>query len=167
MLVGILHLCKSRQSGAHIGFAYEDVNGHKVTETLKDVFAKQAVEKLTAKFPLQCTVNSNGIMATKAKTSQTATAAQKDDKANPKKSVLTDDEGVFRLPMAKGAKATLEFSFVGMETQTVSVANNQPAQAPARGDEGQLDRDGERCGDGYLQAKQGGIYRFGQPHERR
>lgn len=136
----------SRQSGVHIGFAYEDVNGHKVTETLKDVFAKQAVEKLIAKFPLQCTVNSNGIMVTKAKTSQTATAAAKDDnvlegtvadvdgnplprvivrdKANPKKSVLTDDEGVFRLPMAKGAKATLEFSFVGMETQTVSVTNN-------------------------------------------
>lgn len=136
----------SRQSGVHIGFAYEDVNGHKVTETLKDVFAKQAVEKLIAKFPLQCTVNSNGIMVTKAKTSQTATAAPKDDnvlegtvadvdgnplprvivrdKANPKKSVLTDDEGVFRLPMAKGAKATLEFSFVGMETQTVSVTNN-------------------------------------------
>ena len=136
----------SRQSGVHIGFAYEDVNGHKVTETLKDVFAKQAVEKLIAKFPLQCTVNSNGIMVTKAKTSHTATAAPKDDnvlegtvadvdgnplprvivrdKANPKKSVLTDDEGVFRLPMAKGAKATLEFSFVGMETQTVSVANN-------------------------------------------
>lgn len=135
----------SRQSEVHIGFAYEDVNGYKVTLTLKDATAKEAVDKLIGKFPLTCSVTNNGIMVTKT-TAKAQAATSNDDnvlegtvvdvdgnplprvivneKGNTKKNVLTDNDGVFRYPLAKGAKATLEFSFIGMETQTVNVTNN-------------------------------------------
>lgn len=40
------------------------------------------------------------------------------------RTVITDDNGVFHFPLAKGEKALIEFSFVGMETQVVSVTNS-------------------------------------------
>ena len=108
----------SRQSEVHIGFAYEDVNGYKVTLTLKDATAKEAVDKLIGKFPLTCSVTNNGIMVTKT-TAKVQAATSNDD--NVLEGTVVDVDGN---PLAKGAKATLEFSFIGMETQTVNVTNN-------------------------------------------
>lgn len=138
----------SRQSGVHIGFAYDDVDGYKVTETLTAVTAREAVGKLLARFPLKYEVTSSGIMVSKGDKSQPSpsdgpvssdgvlegTVVDVDGNPLPRvivrskdgrqKGVVTDDNGVFRFPLAKGDKATLEFSFIGMETQVVSVTNN-------------------------------------------
>ena len=68
----------SRQSEVHIGFAYEDVNGYKVTLTLKDLSAKEAVDQLIGKFPLTSSVTNNGIMVTK-KTAKVHATNNNDD----------------------------------------------------------------------------------------
>lgn len=135
----------SRQSEVHIGFAYEDVETYKVTETIKQKTAKEAVDQLISKFPLQSSVTANGIMVTRTQQVKKSAPQGSDDfvegtvvdnegqplpqviikmKGNSKANAVSDIDGVFRFPLAKGEKADLEFSFIGMETKTISVTNN-------------------------------------------
>lgn len=136
-------------SGVNILFAYEDVNTYKVTETLTNVTAEEAVRKVIGKYPLTYVVKENGkyISVTKKEVA----VAEVPAKANlPVKKVYegvvvdeadmpligvavtisgvsnfgvaTDIDGHFLMEVPEdksGASNMLVFSYIGMNTETV------------------------------------------------
>src|SRR5574344_2781491 len=137
-----------KASGVRVEFAYEDVNPYRVTVSLKDVTAAQAVKAVVADYPLTYSIKADGkfiIISRLHRVIQQPKRIQQkghnatvvhgkvvDASNSPLPGVnvtmksngsgmTTDGNGNYTIYLEKGAKETLIFSFIGMKTTSFTV----------------------------------------------
>ena len=137
----------SEKSGIHVGFAYEDVEAYRVTKSLRNTTAAEAVNTVISGTPLKATIVNNSITVSKRGTNRRlvgqdngigndATVVEGtvvdehnvplagvtvfSSKAN--KGVVTNADGRFSINLPEGVKSELLFSFIGMKQQMVNVS---------------------------------------------
>ena len=130
----------SKKSGVNVTFAYEDVEKYNVTKALKNVDANEAVKTVLDGKPLTFNVHNGRITVFRAELAKMAenmyhaegVVVDTDGQPLPGVSVksgdgqticLTDVDGKFRIMISKGQSAQLMFSYIGMESQTVTLSS--------------------------------------------
>lgn len=134
-----------KKSGVRVQFAYEDVGGYNVSVKLTNVTAEEAVKKVIDNRPLTYKfVDGKFIVVSKRKQNPLADnndyyeikgrVVDANDDPLPGVSIgidggrmaaTTDKDGHFTIRVANSETKTLQFSFVGMETQTVKLAGKR------------------------------------------
>jgi TonB-linked SusC/RagA family outer membrane protein len=139
-------------SGVRVDFAYEDVNPYRVTVSLKNVSAQEAVKSVIGDYPLTFTIKSDGkfiVVSRQHKVIQqqlrriqaggkgtTVIHGKVVDASNsPMPGVnvsikgkeigtTTDANGFYTIYLNKGSNETLVFSFIGMKSEVVKIVCN-------------------------------------------
>lgn len=136
-------------SGVRVEFAYEDVDSYKVTATLKDVTAEEAVKAVIGDYSLMYSLNGKFIVVSrqrkiiqqhrnipiKGHASTVIHGKVVDASDNPLPGVnvsfkdhgygvMTNANGVYTISVEKGNKETMLFSFIGMKTEVVPLNCN-------------------------------------------
>ena len=134
----------SEKSGVYVGFAYEDVGQVRVTKNLKNVTATEAVSTVLENTPLGFSMTNNSITVYKkskqsARKDNTSTGKMRvegivvDEKNSPlpgvtvtaasnRQSMTTDINGQFVMNVPEGTPTELQFSFIGMKSQTAVIS---------------------------------------------
>ena len=130
----------SKKSGVNVTFAYEDVEKYNVTKALNNVDANEAVKTVLDGKPLTYNFQNGRITVFRAELAKMAEnmfiaeGVVVDTGGQPLPGVsvksgdgqticLTDVDGKFRLMISKGKLAQLMFSYIGMESQTVTLSS--------------------------------------------
>lgn len=134
----------SEKSGVYVEFANEDVGQYRISKNLNNVTATEAITQILANTALDYTATNNSITVFKkakqnANVRNSAVAGKVkvegyvvDEKNAPlpgvtvtstksKQSMTTDINGQFTMLLPEGASNSLQFTFIGMKPQTVSI----------------------------------------------